>query len=113
MSSFSSEVLGFSTGNTRVVTVTALRISSPFASLHSVHSLSLPSPRFCLLCWLFLACWTSFFATGSRYWFLGPFFWGFNHVLGVFRVSVAPCAFCGPPILLWGRVKVVGSDCCV
>ena len=23
------------------------------------------------------------------------------------------CTFCGLSILLWGRVKVVGSDCCV
>ena len=82
VSSFSSEALGFSVGNTHVVTVTALRISSPFASLHSVRSLSLPSPHLCLLCWLFLACWASFFATGSWYWFLGLFFGGFWSCFG-------------------------------
>ena len=75
--------------------------SSSFASLHSVHSLSLSFPRLCLLCWLFLACWASFFAIGSRYWFLGLFSGGFDRVLGVFRVSVAPLVGTPPPDDTW------------
>ena len=41
----------------------------------------------------------------------------FRGVLIVFWVCLGfllpSYAFCGPPILLWGKVKVVGSDCCV
>ena len=40
--------------------------------------------------WLFLACLGKFLATGGRYWFLRLFLGGFDRVLGVFRVSVAP-----------------------
>ena len=110
VSSFSSEALGFSTGNTHVVTVTALRISSPFASLHSVRSLSLPSPCLCLLCWLFLACWAGFFATGSRYWFLGLFSGGLIVFWVCLGFLLPPCAFCGLPILLCDRAKGWDGD---
>ena len=103
------EVLGFSASNTRVVTVTALWFLSPFFQFtFGTFSISVFS-LLCLLCLVVSGLLGKLFATGCRYWFLG--------LLIVFWVCLGfllpPCAFCGPPILLWGRVKVVGSDCCV
>ena len=102
VSSFSSEALGFSAGNTHVMMVTALRISSHFSSFTLSTFAILVFSSLCLLCGLFLVCWASFFATGSRYWFLGLFSRGFNRVLGVLRVSVA--LLC----LLWATDSSLG-----
>ena len=97
VSSLLSEALGFSAGYTRVVTVTALWFSSPFSQFtFSTFSISV----FSSLCLVFLVVsglLGKLFATGCRYWVCLGFL-------------LPPCTFCGLLILLWGRVKVVGSD---
>ena len=93
VSSLLSEALGFPTGNTRVVTVTVLRISFPFASLHSVRFLFLSS--LCNVCfvWLFLALLGKFVCDWVSLLVSMAFSGVFYYALGVFRVSVAPLHF--------------------
>ena len=87
------EVLGFSAGHTRVVTVTALWFSSPFFQFtFGTFSISVFS-LLCLLCLVVSGLLGKLFATRCRYWFLGFFSGGFDCVLGVFRVYVAPLHF--------------------
>ena len=79
-----------SASNLRAVTVIALWISSPFFQCTLGTFLYSCILLFVFALWLFLACLGNFLATGGRYWFLRLFLGGFDRVLGVFRVSVAP-----------------------
>ncbi|RVX10628.1 hypothetical protein CK203_016862 [Vitis vinifera] len=65
--SFLSEALGFSTGNTRVVTVTSLWFSFPFSQFtFGTFAISVFSSFEFGFCWLFLALLGEFFATGVK-----------------------------------------------
>ena len=96
---FSSEALGFSAGNIRVVTVLALRFSTLFFQFYTRYV------RYSYLFFVVFALWfvgQVALRLGVGIWFLGLFSGGFDCVLGVFRVSVAPLC------LLWAIDSSLG-----
>ena len=103
--SFLSEALGFSSGNTRAVTVTAVWFSILFFQF-TLGTCALFLSFLRCVCFV-VCCWfvgQVALRLGVGIWFLGLF----RGVLTVFWVCLGfllpPCAFCGPSILLWGRV---------
>ena len=99
-----SQAQWFSASNTRAMTVTALRTSSPFFQF-TLSTFSIPA--FSSLCFLCGCFWLVGQATCD--WELvlvsRAFSGVFDHVLGVLRFLLPPYAFCGLPILVCGRAK--------
>ena len=105
MPSFLSEALGFSAGNICVMTMTAFAVFNPTFSVYTQYV------RFSCFLLVVFVLWFVVGFLGMLlcdwklvFWFLGLF----RGVLTVFWVCLGfllpPCAFCGPSILLWGRV---------